>query len=51
MKIRTHITISKELDRRFRNKFVRRKGDYSNKIEEIMNESLKSGSDNTKIKK
>jgi len=40
-KSRIHIIIDGELDERFRKKFVRRKGDYSIKIEELIKESLK----------
>ena len=40
MKVRTHIAIDKKVDKRFRDKFVRMKGDYSNKIEELMKRCL-----------
>ncbi|KKL16884.1 hypothetical protein LCGC14_2491070 [marine sediment metagenome] len=41
MKVRIHITIDEKLDKRFRDKFVRKKGDYSDKIEMLMKEVCK----------
>lgn len=34
--VKVHIVIGDKTDTRFRNKFVRKKGDYSKKIEELM---------------
>lgn len=42
MKTRLDIHIDSKIERRFRIKFVRKKGDISKKIEELMKESLKN---------
>ena len=34
--VKIHITIKENVDKKFRDKFVRRKGDYSKKVEELM---------------
>ena len=34
--VRVHIIIKEKTDTKFRDKFVRKKGDYSKKVEELM---------------
>ncbi len=41
MEVRIHIVVDEEVDKKFRDKFIRRKGDYSKKINELMEASLK----------
>lgn len=41
MIIRTHIVIDTNIDDKFREKFIRKKGDYSKKIQELMEKELK----------
>ena len=38
--VRIHIIIDNKVDNKFRNRFVRKKGDYSKKIQELMEKSL-----------
>ena len=40
MKTRLDLRIDSKIEQRFRKKFIRKKGDLSNKIEELMRESL-----------
>ncbi len=42
MKTRLDILIDSKIEGRFRKKFVKKKGDISKKIEELMTESLKT---------
>lgn len=43
MKIRLHIFINSKVNDKFRKKFIRKKGDLSKKIEELMIKELKGG--------
>jgi len=40
MKTRLDLRIDSKIEQRFRKKFIRKKGDLSKKIEELMRESL-----------
>lgn len=39
--VRVHIVINDKIEERFRKQFVRKHGDFSKKIEELIKESLK----------
>jgi hypothetical protein len=41
MEVRIHIVIDSKVDDKFREKFIRKKGDYSKKIQELMEKEIK----------